>query len=172
MDAPSILVETLSTLHLLHPPLPSPGPFTPPPFVIQCFDPDTLQALAPRLPGVPLVQLLLSPGGASTREARMGGLSLQAMATYASGIGPDKAALMKLGKEEAREWVREAQSLGMAVHPWTFRRESEFVSRGFEGNWAAELRHFGDHLGVDGMFVEQVGDAKEVLSTMCVAREG
>lgn len=74
-DILGTLVEALYATGLLpeETPLPPPGPDVPAPLVIECFDPDALQSLAPRVPGVPLVQLLNAPRADGAVPCGVGG---------------------------------------------------------------------------------------------------
>jgi len=124
----------------------------PKPLIIQCFDADTLRSLAKKLPEIPRVQLLLGP---ESHEDKMGisyllgrqmvygpDLMLTDVASYAQGIGPEKDVYMAHKMELSRAMVEEAHMLGLAVHPWTFRREQAFVDKAFRGDSENELRYF------------------------------
>lgn len=149
---------------------------TPPaPLIVQCFDQETLVSLSTRIPQIPLVQLLLSPDGGQDdgsisyilqREGVYGRIPLRAIATYASGIGPQKNTYTDVPPEQGRAMVDEAHALGLAVHPWTFRREAPFVHRNFSGDSDREMRFFYECLNVDALFVEQPDQAGAIIEQM------
>jgi len=93
---------------------------------------------------------------------------LAEIATYADGIGPSKNLIVPrdaAGNLQApTTLVRDAHRAGLKVHPWTFRRENNFLPADFRqgnpasqyyllapGDFPAELRLF-FRLGVDGLF--------------------
>jgi glycerophosphoryl diester phosphodiesterase len=103
------------------------------PVFIQSFDPASLRELAGQV-SAPLVQLV---GSAP--------VDVEAIAGYAQAVGPAKrlvdAAL-----------VAAAHAAGLEVHPYTFRREEQFLSDG-AADLAAELRRYFE-MGVDGVFTD------------------
>jgi glycerophosphoryl diester phosphodiesterase len=103
------------------------------PVFVQSFDPASLQELAGALT-VPLVQLLGS-----------GPVDVEAIARYAQAIGPAKR-LVTGGL------VAAAHAAGLAVHPYTFRRERRFLPDDAP-DLAAELRRYYE-MGVDGVFTD------------------
>jgi glycerophosphoryl diester phosphodiesterase len=93
---------------------------------------------------------------------------LAEIATYADGIGPSKNLIVPRDTAgrllEPTSLVRDAHRAGLVVHPWTFRRENNFLPLDFRqgnpaspeflrapGDLPAELRLF-FRLGVDGVF--------------------
>ena len=169
-DIEAKLVESLELKGLLSPRNPPPGPDVPAPLVIQCFDHNTLRSLSQSIPTVPLVQLLLAPTTKDDtiahhlgREGVYGDMSLAEIATYASGIGPQKTVFTALAPGAARQIVDDAHGLGLAVHPWTFRREENFVDRSFKEDSDHELRFFYECLNVDALFVEFPDQASMVI---------
>ena len=129
------------------------------PVFVQSFEVANLQRLA-GLTKLRLIQLLDATGapadGAVDSYAAMTThAGLAAVARYAWGIGPAKA---MLGDGRL---VRDAHAAGLAVHPWTFRAENQFLSPAFRhgdhpathgdlhGEIAAALR-----LGIDGFFTD------------------
>jgi glycerophosphoryl diester phosphodiesterase len=103
------------------------------PVFVQSFDPSSLRELAGEL-DVPFVQLVGS-----------GPVDVEAIAGYAQAIGPAKQLV-------DAELVAAAHAAGLAVHPYTFRREPRFLPDGVP-DLAAELRiHY--ELGVDGVFTD------------------
>ena len=93
---------------------------------------------------------------------------LAEIATYADGIGPSKNLIVPRDAAgnllDPTSLVRDAHRVGLVVHPWTFRRENNFLPLDFRqgnpaspefiraaGDLPAELRLF-FRLGVDGVF--------------------
>jgi glycerophosphoryl diester phosphodiesterase len=100
---------------------------------------------------------------------------LAEIATYADGVGPNKGLIVprdpagNLG--DPTSLVRDAHRAGLVVHPWTFRKENEFLPVDFRqgdpaspqflratGDAPAEFRLF-FRLGVDGLFTDHPGVA-------------
>ena len=146
----------------------------PEPLIIQCFDADTLKSLAQKVPHIPRVQLVLGPTTVEDsisyhlrRIIRYGPeLSLKEVANYAQGIGPPKNVFTSLRPERSRAMVDDAHAHGLAIHPWTFRREGNFVDQAFQGDSDHEMRYFYECLGVDGLFVEFPDQAAMVIERM------
>jgi glycerophosphoryl diester phosphodiesterase len=95
---------------------------------------------------------------------------LKIVATYADGIGPNKAMVIPrtlLGNlGDPTTLVADAHKVGLAVHPWTFRRENYFLPlaqksgvdpRGV-GDLNAEIKAY-LATGVDGIFSDNVTEA-------------
>jgi glycerophosphoryl diester phosphodiesterase len=95
---------------------------------------------------------------------------LKIVATYADGIGPNKALIIprtllgNLGTPTTL--VADAHKVGLAVHPWTFRRENYFLPlaqksgidpRG-HGDLDTEIKAF-LATGIDGIFSDNVTEA-------------
>jgi glycerophosphoryl diester phosphodiesterase len=99
------------------------------PHFIQSFDPASLRELP-----APRVQLI-----------GRGPIDVAAIAEYAQAIGPAKQ-LVDSALVEA------AHAAGLAVHPYTFRAETRFLSGGAP-DLETELRRF-YALGVDGVFAD------------------
>lgn len=144
------------------------------PVFIQSFEVGNLQALRGKTK-LRLIQLMDGEGGPAdlpdTRYADMATPDgLKAIATYADGIGPNKAMVIprtllgNLGEPTAL--VKDAHAAGLAVHPWTFRRENFFLPLGLrsginpagQGDLAAEIKAF-IAAGVDGLFSDNVSEA-------------
>jgi glycerophosphoryl diester phosphodiesterase len=145
---------------------------------IQSFEVGNLQALRPRTK-VKLIQLMDEKGSPADRPdlsymqmASPDGL--KAIAAYADGIGPNKAMVIprnmlgNLGEPTAL--VMDAHRLGLAVHPWTFRRENFFLPLGQrsginpagQGDLTAEIKAF-VAAGVDGLFSDNVPEAIDAV---------
>ena len=72
-----------------------------------------------------LVQLVSPVDAAGTPS-----YALEDIATYADGVGPYKSLVMNLKTGEPTGYATEARSLGLEVHPWTFRDDD--IAPGFE----------------------------------------
>jgi glycerophosphoryl diester phosphodiesterase len=144
------------------------------PVFIQSFEVGNLQALR-RKTKLRLIQLMDGEGGPAdlpdTRYADMATPDgLKAIAAYADGIGPSKAMVIprtllgNLGEPTAL--VKDAHATGLAVHPWTFRRENFFLPLGQrsginpagQGDLVSEIKAF-IASGVDGLFSDNVSEA-------------
>ncbi len=139
------------------------------PVFIQSFEVANLIALD-RQTDLRLIQLVADSGSPADRPGpsyadMMTADGLAAIARYADGIGPAKdmviarTVLGALGSSTGL--VARAHAAGLAVHPWTFRRENYFLPlnlragldpRGI-GDLEAEMRAFIAE-GVDGMFTD------------------
>ncbi|MEP7351079.1 MAG: glycerophosphodiester phosphodiesterase [Sphingorhabdus sp.] len=143
------------------------------PVFIQSFEVGNLEALRPKT-RLRLIQLLDADGGPADRNISYAQMlepaRLKIMASYADGIGPNKSlviprnALGVLGTPTAL--VADAHAEGLAVHPWTFRRENYFLPLGQKsginpaahGDLAAEVLAF-LNAGVDGIFSDNPAQA-------------
>ncbi|MBE9206319.1 phytase [Nostoc sp. LEGE 06077] len=167
---------------------------------IQSFEVGNLRELKQQiLPqagiNIPLIQLI---GGAATRpydfvvsgDTRTYGdlirpTGLAAIATYATGIGPDKRLIVPATTVDRNgdgrpddlngdgqisdgdrvlgtptTLVQDAHAAGLQVHPYTFRSESFFLSPDYNGDPRQEYAQF-INLGVDAYFTDfpGVGDS-------------
>ena len=148
------------------------------PVFIQSFEVGNLQALRGKTK-VRLIQLMDEKGTPADRPdlpyAQMATpAGLKAVAEYADGIGPNKAMVIprtllgNLGTPTSL--VKDAHAAGLAVHPWTFRRENYFlplaqksgINPAAHGDLVAEIRVF-LATGIDGFFSDNVAEAKEAL---------
>jgi glycerophosphoryl diester phosphodiesterase len=146
---------------------------------IQSFEVGNLKALRGKTK-VRLIQLMDSDGGPAdlpgTRYADMAAADgLKAISAYADGIGPNKAMVIprsvlgNLGEPTAL--VSDAHSVGLKVHPWTFRRENYFlplaqksgINPAAHGDVVAEIRAF-IAAGVDGFFSDNVAEASQAIN--------
>ncbi|CAG9575869.1 unnamed protein product [Danaus chrysippus] len=86
------------------------------------------------------------------------------VATYASGVGPEKSYIIPrnlLNKlDTPTSFVKDAHALGLEVHPYTFRAENIFLPREYQindvnglGNLTQEIKAFID-TGIDGLFID------------------
>jgi glycerophosphoryl diester phosphodiesterase len=127
---------------------------------LQCFDGPTLQRLRHEInTPLPLIQLIgensWGEDSASDYDYMRSPEGLAQVASYADGIGPWLAQIY-LGRDPAgevllSELVGQAQALGLAVHPYTFRRDELPV--GIE-NFDELLDIFFNRAGVDGVFTD------------------
>jgi glycerophosphoryl diester phosphodiesterase len=143
---------------------------------IQSFETSNLKELHGKT-RVPLVQLidevgapydLVAAGDPRTYADLVTPAGLAEIATYADGIGPSKNLIVPRDAAgnllDPTSLVRDAHRAGLVVHPWTFRRENNFLPLDYRqgnpaspefiraaGDLPAELRLF-FRLGVDGVF--------------------
>jgi glycerophosphoryl diester phosphodiesterase len=103
------------------------------PVFVQSFDPASLRELAGEV-DAPLVQLVSA-----------GPVDVEQIAGYAQALGPPKQ-LVDAALVDA------AHAAGLAVHPYTFRREASFLLDGVP-DLETELRSF-FAMGVDGVFTD------------------
>jgi glycerophosphoryl diester phosphodiesterase len=144
------------------------------PVFIQSFEVENLKALRPKTK-LRLIQLMAETGSPPDRSdltyAQMASAEgLKIVATYADGIGPNKAMVIPrtlLGNlGDPTTLVADAHKVGLAVHPWTFRRENYFLPlaqksgvdpRG-HGDLDTEIKAF-LVTGIDGIFSDNVAEA-------------
>jgi glycerophosphoryl diester phosphodiesterase len=144
------------------------------PLFIQSFEVGNLKELRGKTQ-LRLIQLMDSEGGPADQPEMLytemaSAHGLKAVATYADGVGPNKAmviprtALGNLGGPTSL--VADAHATGLAVHPWTFRRENFFLplaqksalNPADHGDVKSEIRAF-IAAGVDGFFSDNVAEA-------------
>ena len=143
---------------------------------IQSFEVKNLRDLN-TMTTIPLIQLL-SPRGQPYDVHRAGGTltyakmatpeGLAEIATYADGVAPEKYHFLipkdrhdNLLLSNATQFVQQAHTLGLKVHPYTFRAENYFlpanIKRGGDphvlGNSDEEIAIF-LQAGVDGVFTD------------------
>jgi glycerophosphoryl diester phosphodiesterase len=133
------------------------------PVFIQSFEHSSLEELARRV-RVPLVQLLSASGRHAEMTTPEG---LREIARYASAIGPDKRQIVPRDEANrslaATSLVAEAHAAGLAVHPYTFRPENEFLPAELGDDPEGELARFYEQ-GVDGVFADNPDTAVAVRS--------
>lgn len=121
--------------------LDTPAAAAPTPVILQSFDPEPLQTLARVLPSVPRV-LLFDVRGVDRWGTDSG---LDALAAFATGIGPAKVLL-----ERDATLVTRAHARKLTVIPYTFRS----AATGQFSSVRDEMAHFLTTLGVDGLFTD------------------
>lgn len=153
------------------------------PVFVQSFETGNLRRLR-GMTGVRLVQLLAAAGRPYDLQAggdRRGYADLATpaglaeIATYADGVGPAKELLLPHtedgGVGAPTPLVRDAQAVGLVVHPWTFRSENRFLPAALRRGDPRAPTHDAEHgdaaceyaiffaLGVDGVFTDFPGQA-------------
>jgi glycerophosphoryl diester phosphodiesterase len=145
---------------------------------IQSFEVGNLKALRTKT-DLPLIQLMDADGAPAdqpeTSYAIMASAQgLKQIATYANGVGPNKAMVIPRGAlgflANPTAFVTDAHAAGLKVHPWTFRRENYFLPMGQKsginpashGDLAGEIKAFLD-AGVDGIFTDNTPEAKAMI---------
>ncbi|KAL3153916.1 hypothetical protein ABBQ32_013480 [Trebouxia sp. C0010 RCD-2024] len=146
------------------------GPYNSPawleqPVFIQSFEVGNLKALKIET-DIPLVQLLdapttVIPGEPTNRT--YGNLTTEAgldeLATYASGMGPDKQVYI-LNISDAgyyynsTDLIARAHRRGIQLHPYTFRNEYQFMATNFSADIYNEYDVVYGQLGLDGAFTD------------------
>lgn len=146
------------------------------PLFIQSFEVGNLKALRGKTK-LRLIQLMSKDDGpADNPVARYADMAtpagLKAIATYADGIGVEKAMVIPrtiLGNLDGpTKLVADAHAAGLDVHVWTFRRENYFlplaqksgINPAAHGDLVAEIKAFLD-AGIDGFFSDNVAEAVE-----------
>jgi glycerophosphoryl diester phosphodiesterase len=136
---------------------------------VQSFESNNLKALRHQLK-VPLVQLLAAPattpfGEPQTYAQMATPAGLREIARYADGVGPSKDYIVPRKADGSSAapttFMRDAHRAGLKIHPYTFRRENQFLPLELRsspdpngiGNLKAEIRQF-FALGVDGVFTD------------------
>lgn len=124
------------------------------PVYIQSFSPTNLRVMRREMRcELRLIQLI----GDTTIEAEwVTPAGLDAIASYADGIGPDK--MLVAANDGAL--VGEAHARGLVVHPYTFRADE--LGPGYT-DLASELSTYYFDYGVDGVFTDFCDKAVDVL---------
>ena len=83
---------------------------------------------------------------------------------YAQAIGPMKDLLAPPHTDYERnlEHVNMAKTVGLFIHPWTYKVDSGIMSQ-FEGDFYAEQEYFYCCLKVDALFTEQPDRSREAV---------
>lgn len=126
---------------------------------LQCFDPYELQRIygelmPKRQMEVRLIQLI---GTSEDYKPLLNADGMKQLATFVDGIGP--SILLLVDKDSTASnitttgLVELAHDAGLAVHPYTFRRERDQMPP-FAKGYDEFLRIFFDEVGVDGVFTD------------------
>eukprot|EP00604_Paraphysomonas_vestita_P001095 CAMPEP_0174818370 /NCGR_PEP_ID=MMETSP1107-20130205/1036_1 /TAXON_ID=36770 /ORGANISM="Paraphysomonas vestita, Strain GFlagA" /LENGTH=324 /DNA_ID=CAMNT_0016030117 /DNA_START=75 /DNA_END=1049 /DNA_ORIENTATION=- len=126
------------------------------PVIIQCFDPNSLQYLR-NLTDIPLLRLLYDTDPWDEEI-------LSSIAQYAQGVGPNKVKFTGVNLETAKERVQMAKKYNLAIHPYTFRQESIYVSPEFNFDPQVEAAYFYGCLEMDGLFTEFPDHMRETVN--------
>jgi glycerophosphoryl diester phosphodiesterase len=130
------------------------------PVFIQSFEVNNLKALK-EMTSIRLIQLMDAEGGPADRAvdsyATMATpAGLKVVATYAFGIGPNKA---MVGKD--KPLVHDAHAAGLRVHPWTYRAENAFLPEAYRVPGGPDVHgRVGQEIadavaaGIDGFFTD------------------
>lgn len=82
---------------------------------------------------------------------------LREIATYADGVGPWKQQILPTNPDGTlgapTSLVRDAHAAGLMVHPYTFRKDTQYLVPAYNGDGVAEILRFME-LGVDGVFTD------------------
>ncbi len=108
------------------------------PVIIQSFDEPSIRRAATELPTIPRVFL-------TSRDADVTDARLKELATFATGIGPEKRVIAK-----APDMVKRAHAAGLTVTSWTFSSGT-----GADPAYSSvrdEMSHFLYTLGIDALF--------------------
>lgn len=137
------------------------------PVFIQSFELTNLKKLKKMTP-LPLIYLIDSPElipydyvVAKDKRTYLDMLTkaenLKEISETAAGIGPAKRYIVPIDKEgkemPATSLITQAHALGLKVHPYTFRNESEYLLAEYKNSPEAEYLQFFE-LGVDGVFTD------------------
>jgi glycerophosphoryl diester phosphodiesterase len=106
------------------------------PVIIQSFDEESIRRVAVDLPTIPRV--FLTSSDADVTDAR-----LKELATFATGIGPEKRVIA-----QHPDMVARAHAAGLTVTSWTFRADEKTSYP----NVQAEMSHYLYDLGIDALF--------------------
>ena len=106
------------------------------PVIIQSFDRPTIKRMSVELPTIPRVFL-------TSEESDLSEERLKDLATFASGIAPEKALIAK-----HPEMVARAHALGLTVTAWTFRADEKTTYPSVKDEMSQFLYTF----GIDALF--------------------
>jgi glycerophosphoryl diester phosphodiesterase len=139
------------------------------PVFIQSFEVQNLMDMASQT-DVRLVQLVGNPMDPSPLDESgvsyadmMTPTGLAAVADYAAGIGPNTA-LIDPADQSDTAFLKRAQTAGLAVHAWTFRRENAFLPEPFQSGAPGEAGNLTGfactyiRAGIDGLFTDNVAE--------------
>jgi glycerophosphoryl diester phosphodiesterase len=127
------------------------------PVVIQSFDPGFLQ----RLDAVSDLPLAMLYAGPEQVGYNAGGLSLEAIAEFADGVGANKGVLLT-ADGESTGYLEAAHALGLEVHVWTVRDDRTPIA----GETVEDELRALYALGVDAVFTDFPATAVAVRDQM------
>jgi glycerophosphoryl diester phosphodiesterase len=116
--------------------LDTPGSLKATPVVVQSFDEDAIRRVAVDLPAVPRVYL-------TSRDEDVSAERLAALATFATGIAPEKVVIAR-----HPEMVGRAHAAALTVTSWTFRADDKTAFPSVRD----EMAHYLYTLGIDALF--------------------
>jgi glycerophosphoryl diester phosphodiesterase len=142
--------------------------------VVQSFEIANLKQLA-GMTKVHLVQLMeeahkqpgdvVAAGGKLTYGEMMRPEGLREIAKYATTIGPWKESILPRDKSnhlgKPSTLIADAHAAGLAVVPYTFRNEPQFLAEEYAGDPNAEFKKW-FAMGIDGLFTDFPGTAVEL----------
>lgn len=134
------------------------------PVFIQSFEVENLKQLG-KMIDLPLVQLLdernkqpydfIVKGDYRTYGDLTAVKEFTKIAEYADAIGVYKRLILPVDQhnylQPATSLIKDAHAVGLKVHTWTFRNESQYLALDYQGNYQAEYEQF-FQLGIDGVF--------------------
>lgn len=134
------------------------------PVFIQSFEMTNLKKIK-TLTKLPLIYLIDDPelvpfdhvvsGDTRTYKDMLTPASLKEISATVYGIGPYKRYILPEGKDgmalPPTTLISDAHALGLKVHPYTFRSESQYLLKDYQGDPQKEYLQFFE-LGVDGLF--------------------
>jgi glycerophosphoryl diester phosphodiesterase len=131
------------------------------PVIIQCFEAPSLIYLHTKtsLPLMLLIKYTVNQMNYISEEV------LEATAKYATAIGPEKKFFDPVNIKRSKELIASMRNLGLAIHPWTFRADSDIIPP-FDPNFAEEERYYYGCLGVDAVFTEFPDQTRETVDVV------
>ena len=136
------------------------------PVFIQSFELGSLKKIK-SLSSLPLIFLIDDPdkipfdfvleGKKTTYLELLKPESLKELSSTISGIGPHKRYIIPVNDKDEKlpptELIKLVHSLGLLIHPYTFRSENRYLHKDYKGDAQNEYLEF-YRLGVDGVFTD------------------
>lgn len=136
------------------------------PVFLQSFELASLRKLK-KISPLPLIYLIDDPeiipydnvisGDKRSYKDMLTKESLKEIAQIAAGIGPYKRYILPADENSqalpATTLIADAHAVGLKVHPYTFRKEDQYLLKDYKGDFQKELLQFFE-LGVDGLFTD------------------
>ena len=160
IDISSIVIELLRQYGLDSPDAP---------IYVQCFDHEELRRIRHELGAkMKLVQLMAENSWAESPtdyDWLRTSEGLASVASVAQGVGPWIVQLVDMpklaqGQVVPQLWLKEAQSLGLKVHPYTYRIDA--LPQGMSGTMLLDI--LVNKVKADGVFTDQVPPVKQFLN--------